>query len=102
MVRVGSLTDQLSIQPPPVENKTNMTAEQQLEAIYKKVRGLYLQKDAVTEQVFHCLEDKGICFVKPVNLSAEGKKELKSLFDQQILPILSPADCGQKAPLPPL
>lgn len=98
MVRVGSLTDQLSIQPPPVENKTNMTAEQQLEAIYKKVRGLYLQKDAVAEQVFRCLEEKGIYFVKPAALSAEGKKELKSHFDQQILPILSPQVVDKKHP----
>ena len=33
MVRVGSLTDQMEVDPDSRENKTNMTAKEQLKAV---------------------------------------------------------------------
>ena len=40
MVRVGSLFDLSLISPEQIDNKTGMTPAQQLEKIYRMVRGL--------------------------------------------------------------
>ena len=55
MVRVGSLIDYMLFAPEYFDNKTGMTAEQQLNAIYKLTASLYVLKDryycAVTEDL---------------------------------------------------
>ena len=45
MVRVGSLHDQMLLEDNPKENKTNMTASEQLEAIRERVGELGVRKD---------------------------------------------------------
>ena len=40
MVRVGSLTDQMEVDPDSRENKTNMTAKEQLKAVIARVGDL--------------------------------------------------------------
>ena len=44
MVRVGTLTDQRELNPSMTDNKTNMTAEEQIRAILKEVQILNTQK----------------------------------------------------------
>ena len=45
MVRVGSIHDQMLLEDDPTENKTNMTASEQLVAIRERVRELGKRKD---------------------------------------------------------
>ena len=47
MVRVGSLTDRAKTGPGSRDSKTDMTPEQQLEAIMKEVRRLCAKKDKI-------------------------------------------------------
>lgn len=47
MVRVGSLTDRAKTAPGSRDSKTDMTPEQQLEAIMKEVRRLCAKKDKI-------------------------------------------------------
>jgi polyphosphate kinase len=45
MVRVGSLHDQMLLEDNPRENKTNMTAEEQIDAIADRVKVLSARHD---------------------------------------------------------
>ena len=56
MVRVGSLIDQMSVDETYRENKTHMTAAQQLEAIFTQARELNRRKDEVYQQLMDRLE----------------------------------------------
>ena len=47
MVRVGSLVDQNQVSPAMRENKTNMTPQEQIDAIISTVNGLNARRDAV-------------------------------------------------------
>ena len=47
MVRVGSLTDQMEVDPDSRENKTNMTAKEQLKAVIARVGELNERKNKI-------------------------------------------------------
>ena len=47
MVRVGSLVDQDDVTPKLRENKTNMTAREQIDAVIDRVRELNGRRDKV-------------------------------------------------------
>ena len=63
MVRVGSLHDQMLLEDDPKENKTNMTASEQLEAIRDRVRELGIRKDESYHKLMKEVEKKGIKLV---------------------------------------
>ncbi len=90
MVRVGSLTDQLLFDPKATENKTKMTAKQQLDAIYKAVVPLISRKDAAYFDVLKRLKPYGIEHVSLDNLSKKDLAFFECYFDREILPLLSP------------
>ena len=59
MVRVGSLHDEMLLDDEK-DNKTNMKASEQLEAIREKVKGLNIRKDASYSNLMNKLQDQGI------------------------------------------
>ena len=58
MVRVGSLHDEMLLSRETRENKTNMTAEQQLVAIRDRVRELAKRKDKIYAELMSEVEKK--------------------------------------------
>lgn len=64
MVRVGSLTDSMRFSPKERENKTNMTAEEQLIEINKFVLPLYELRRQRFDAVNRLLRAKGIHYCK--------------------------------------
>ena len=56
MVRVGSLRDQMLLSEDTKDNKTNMTAQQQIEAILKRCKELGDKKDKIYEELLQGLE----------------------------------------------
>lgn len=56
MVRVGSLIDQELLGKGERENKTQMTAQEQIRAILPRVQELNTRKDIVYTQIMHSLE----------------------------------------------
>lgn len=100
MVRVGSLVDQMLLSEDLTENKTNMTAKEQINAILPQVAKLNRRKDVVYEALMEKLEEKGI---RLVDFRRIGKKESESLeryFDLEIAPLLSATIVGKKQPFP--
>ena len=60
MVRVGSLVDQRSLSRDLRDNKTHLTAEEQIRAVLERVRALDGRKTAVYEALMACLEERGL------------------------------------------
>ena len=60
MVRVGSLEDQKLLSQKLRENKTNMTAGEQIEAILKRVAELNERKDAVYASIMKEVGEEGV------------------------------------------
>ncbi len=100
MVRVGSLQDQLFLADKAKENKTNMTPEQQIEAILGEVRRLNKRKDAVYAKLMKKVEHYGVRLIDFKEAGDEEAKFLERYFDQEIAPLLSPTVVGKRQPFP--
>ncbi len=100
MVRVGSLTDQMLLQDNPKENKTNMTAEEQINAVVKRVKELGARKDNAYVNLMAEIEKHGIKLINFARLNENHAEYLKKYFEQEILPLLSPIMVSKKQPFP--
>lgn len=100
MVRVGSLQDQLFLGDKAKENKTNMTPEQQIEAILGEVKRLNKRKDAVYAKLMKKAENYGVRLIDFKEAGDDEEKFLERYFDQEIAPLLSPTVVGKRQPFP--
>ncbi len=100
MVRVGSLMDQMLIDENERDNKTNMTASEQVECILEKVIQLEQKKKRIYEQLMGELEPHGVRIINFNKLSADEASILEEYFDTSIAPFLSPMVVGKQQPFP--
>lgn len=100
MVRVGSLVDQKLLDKGLRDNKTNMTAGEQLEAILKKVQKLNRRRDSVFEELMEKMEDYGIHLTSFQKMPKEIEQILEAYFDMEIAPLISPTIVGKRQPFP--
>ena len=100
MVRVGSIHDMQLLSKPVRENKTNMTAGEQIDAILAAARELTAKKDWVYEQVMSQVAEQGIQIVDFHSISDVESGHMKRYFEQEIQPLLSTIVVGKKQPFP--
>ena len=100
MVRVGSLADQMLLSKNLRDNKTQMTAEEQIRAILKDVARLNRRKDAIYTTLMNRLEDYGVRLVNFRKLGDLGSRALERYFDAEIAPLLSPTMVSRRQPFP--
>lgn len=100
MVRVGTLMVQMQSKEVIRENKTNMTSEEQVEAILKKTKELDRKKAGIYEQLMGELEPEGIRIINFNKLSKEEGIVLEDYFDKEVAPFLSPMIVGKQQPFP--
>ena len=100
MVRVGSLHDQMLLEDNPRENKTNMTAEEQIDAIADRVKVLSARHSLAYRELMEEFEKHGIKIINFAKLDEKEGEYLKSYFDREILPLLSPMTVTKKQPFP--
>lgn len=100
MVRVGSLVDQMILDKNLRENKTEMTAEEQLDSVLDRVHILNWRKDIVYEKLMGRLEEHGIRIVNFRNLNKSENQHLEEYFNAEIAPFLSPVIVGERQPFP--
>ena len=89
MVRVGSLEDLTRLKKKAVDNKSNMTPEDQLAAIMKECKRLYQKKDSVYTRIINDFKSEGINIEKVSNLDKKDYETAKFYFDSKIEPILN-------------
>ncbi len=99
MVRVGSLYDQNLVEPKKQENKTNMTASEQLTYIAFRVRELLYVKDFAYSQINDCLKEYAE-LVKPSDLKSDDALFLRLYFEREVMPLLSPGIIDKNHPFP--
>ena len=100
MVRVGALYDQMLADNHARENKTWMTSEEQLQAIFEKTRIISQRKDHIYKQYMEELEEQGVELLSFSDMLPEDKVYLEKYFEESILPLLSPQVIGKKQPFP--
>lgn len=100
MVRVGTLMMQMRSEKTIRENKTGMSAKQQVKAILSKVKELDKKKAMIYEQLMGELEPKGVRLINFNKLSKAEGKLLEDYFDSHIAPFLSPTVISNKHPFP--
>ena len=103
MVRVGSLQERANLmrgKKEKRENKTNMTAEEQLAAIMPKTAQLQEDCDKYYAKALENLEACGYRKVDFDKLSKEDEHFWKKYFQSELFPILSPQVVDNRHPFP--
>ena len=99
-VRVGSLMDQMLLNTTIRENKTNMTAQEQIQEIIKEVKRLNLRKDRTYVELMKKLEGYGVKLIDFASAKADEKKYLERYFNHEIMPLTSPTIVAKRQPFP--
>ena len=99
-VRVGSLMDQMLLNTTIRENKTNMTAQEQIQEIIKEVKRLNLRKDRAYVELMKKLEGYGVKLIDFASAKAGEKKYLERYFNHEIMPLTSPTIVAKRQPFP--
>jgi len=99
-VRVGSLVDQMLLGGKIRDNKTKMTAKEQIEAVLHQVMKLNRRKDAVYDAIMGQHEDYGVRLVDFRKISKKESEYLEKYFLNEIAPVISPTIVGKRQPFP--
>lgn len=102
MVRVGNLVTLDATDAKKLDNKSGMTAKEQLNAIFDEVRELYVQRDRAYSHLRRKLMSKGIAHLTMQELSKKQYEYLARLFRDAILPVLSAQIIDKHHPFPHL
>ena len=102
MVRVGSLQERANLKEKKSkpENKTNMTPEEQLNAIMPKTAALQADCDKYYHKALEALAEHGYRKVNFEKLSKEEDRFWKKYFLSELFPILSPQIVDHRHPFP--
>ena len=100
MIRVGSLHDKMLFDSKDTENKTNMTAAEQLAAIMPKTAQLQADCDKYYAKALEELAGCGYRKVDFDHLSKEDERFWKKYFQTELFPILSPQIVDSRHPFP--
>ena len=99
-VRVGSLIDQMLLGGKMRDNKTKMTAKEQIQAVLHQVTKVNRRKDAVYETIMGQLEEQGVRMVDFRKISKKESEYLERYFLSEIAPVISPTIVGKRQPFP--
>lgn len=102
MVRVGSLYDQSLIKNSRVDNKSGLTASEQLKRIFKETVPFYKQKDTILANIEKELLKYNIHRLSVKDLADSDEKYVHHYFKNNILPVLSPQIVDYRHPFPHL
>lgn len=102
MIRVGSLYDMASADSKKIDQRSGMTAKQQLDAIYRAVSPLYKERDKTYAEIKKQLSPYGVCGLDFKELEQQEKKFVKKYFKEEVMPVLSPQIVDANHPFPHL
>lgn len=100
MVRIGSLHDMMLLKKEERENKTNMTAKEQIVALLEQIHVLSERKDRAYVSLMSQVKEQGVRIINFAALSEEEGKDLERYFVSEIQPLLSVMIVGRKQPFP--
>lgn len=100
MVRIGSLHDMMLLKKEERENKTNMTAKEQIAALLKRIQELTARKDQIYRELMGQISEQGVELICFSELTEDESKYLERYFVSEIQPLLSTIIVGKKQPFP--
>ncbi|WP_409968124.1 polyphosphate kinase 1 [Bengtsoniella intestinalis] len=100
MIRVGSLADSILYDPTLIDKRSGMTAQEQLQKIYAQTEVLSRRRDEIYRQIKEEFSHAGVEFTSYKKLSGVEKRQAKTYFNQEVLPLLSPQIIDLTHPLP--
>ncbi len=102
MIRMGSLSELASLEFQPVDNKSNQTPAEQLEAVYEVLPSYIVRHDEVVAQLEAEMRDRGIVRVQWKDYTPEDRKVLEAFYHSEVLPVASPQIVDPRHPFPNL
>lgn len=100
MIRVGALYDQTLLKSSKTENKTGMTAQQQLHAIMPKVKEIQARCDNDVAKLYANLKAHQFEKVDFEALDKNQENFWKTFFMEELFPVLSPQIIDRRHPFP--
>ena len=102
MVRVGSLVDLSLVNKELLDSKTLMTPDEQLDAIYARVRELYPIQESIYKNLEGELAQAGIRRFQFSELNEEQLKHVRTHLRANVIPLLTPQIVNGRHPFPHL
>lgn len=100
MIRVGSLQDQMLIDATFTDNKTQMTACEQIDAVAKQVKSSGMKKDVIYNVLMEEFAKYGIRHLRMEELNAQDEAFVCDFYKREIFPFLSPQIIDNHHPFP--
>lgn len=102
MVRAGCLHDRALLPDVPSDNKTGLSAAEQLHELYAEARRLYVMRDDIAERLTAKLKAVGVVHRAYCELSKDEKKSARQFFKKELAPLATPYIIDSKHPFPHL
>lgn len=102
MVRVGGLSDLAELKKQPVDNKSNMTASEQVDAVMAEMPGLLTRWESIFKRIEGKLDTLGVHRAHIDSLTPEERTFVTRYFQAYVSPVISPLVIDPRHPFPNL
>lgn len=102
MVRVGGLSDLAELKKQPVDNKSNMTASEQVEAVVAELPELLDRWESIFKSIEDKLDALGVHRARVDSLTPEERTFVTRYFQAYVSPVISPLVIDPRHPFPNL
>ena len=102
MVRVGGLSDLAELKKQPVDNKSNMTASAQVDAVMAELPGLLSRWESIFKSIEGKLDTLGVHRARIDSLTPEERTFVTRYFQAYVSPVISPLVIDPRHPFPNL
>ena len=102
MVRVGGLSDLAELKKQPVDNKSNMTASEQVEAVVAELPELLDRWESIFKSIEGKLDALGVHRARVDSLTPEERTFVTRYFQAYVSPVISPLVIDPRHPFPNL
>ncbi len=102
MVRVGGLSDLAELKKQPVDNKSNMTASEQVDAVMTEMPGLLTRWESIFKNIEGELDALGVHRARIDSLTPEERTFVTRYFQAYVSPVISPLVIDPRHPFPNL
>ncbi len=102
MVRVGGLSDLAELKKQPVDNKSNMSASEQVDAVMAEMPGLLTRWESIFKNIEGKLDTLGVHRARIDSLTPEERTFVTRYFQAYVSPVISPLVIDPRHPFPNL
>lgn len=102
MVRVGGLSDLAELKKQPVDNKSNMTASEQVDAVMAELPELLDRWESIFKSIEGKLDTLGVHRARVDSLTPEERTFVTRYFQAYVSPVISPLVIDPRHPFPNL